>query len=53
MSTKHRGSEVITMYVPYYGAIMPSPTYAPDIYAERCISRKRHVKRRMRQYGRV
>lgn len=42
------------MYVPYYGAIMLS-TYAPDIsiYVEHCISRRRHVKRRMRQYGRV
>lgn len=45
------------MYVPYYGAIISllSPTYAPDIsiYVEHCISRRRHVKRRMRQYGRV
>lgn len=42
------------MYVPYYGAIMSLPS-APDIsiYAERCISRRRHAKRRMRQYGRI
>ncbi|MFR7724249.1 MAG: hypothetical protein ACLU2K_12590 [Clostridia bacterium] len=43
--------------VPYYSAIMtlPRPTYAPDIgiYADRCISRRRHTKRRMRQYGRA
>ena len=49
---------MITMFdVPYYSATMalPRPTYAPDIsiYADYCIRRRTHTKRRMRQYGRV
>ena len=37
-----------------YNYVITAPS-APDIsiYAEHCISYRRHVKRRMRQYGRV
>lgn len=37
-----------------YNYVITAPS-APDIsiYAEHCISRRRHTKRRIRQYGRV
>lgn len=37
----------------FFNGIYATPTPDISIYAEHCIIRRRHTKRRMQQYGRV